>query len=632
MTGSDRAKRADDPLDPWARGGTMGQVPASGGPEVEFAFDAVDNPTSASSSTTQPEASGSTASSATRAPRTVAPARDRRSWLIGSAFVAAAAIGIVAFGADDGGGGAAETTATPEILDTTANPAAGLPEVTAPRPTPPPLLAELPPTTPAVAGPEDQFVLGAAPREFVVDIAPELLDINPTEIVAVADSGLYEISLPSGRVRVTDLGFPVSPTAQLAVKDGGAAVWPTPDGGAQVVGVDSMVARVDGRVDTVSWSPGSSHMYLWSQQPGLATPAAVVHADFANSQTELRSSDWIDLSEGAAQLVDLDGALLQEDSGGTYRVSDGSTELLTTGDVVSTGANHLLVRECDAARLCALVSIDRSGERRSWTVDLPAEIEPLRLGGLSPGGDALLFNRKRVAADAARDLGVFELADGTSRLLRTPPSRESDAAWDTTGAGVVIADFELVYVDRFSGATVIVSDGLPLLHSAGTRRAVATRVCEVLAIVQSRFVLMAADANTTPVSPPPANVLTRLVELLPPELVGPTEPLITFVTGLVSAEVADSQTVANWPDDVQAGLDALDSYAAAECPLIDGSRVRLHPTAAISGRTAQQSNAERAEIDATHANARSQMYGSASVRGSRHQSSGAVSDVQSGSG
>jgi hypothetical protein len=571
MTGSDRAKSADDHLDPWARGGTMGQVPASGGPEVEFAFDAVDRPTSDSISTARPEAGGFTGASTTGAPNTVAAARGRRPWLIGSALVAAAAIGIVAFGADDGGGRAAETAATPELFDTTSNPAPGVPEITAPRPTPPPppLVAELPAATPAVAGPEEQLVLAAAPREFVVDIAPELLDINPTEIVAVADSGLYEISLPSGRVRVTDLGFPISPTAQIAVNDGGAAIWPTPDGGAQVVGIDSMVARVGGRVDTVSWSPGSSHMYLWSHQAGLATPAAVVHADFVNSQTELRSSDWIDLSKGAAPLVDLDGALLQEDSGGTYRVSDGSTELLSTGDVVSTGVNHLLLRECDAARLCALVSIDRSGERRSWTVDLPADIQPLRLGGLSPGGDALLFNRKRVAPDAARDLGVFELADGTSRLLRAPPSRESDAAWDTTGAGVVVADFELVYVDRFSGATVIVSGGLPLLHSAGTRRPVATPVCEVLAIVQSRFVLMAAGANAKTVSPPPADVLTRLVELLPPELVGLTEPLITFVIGLVSAEVADTQTVANWPDDVQAGLNALDSYAAAECPLID---------------------------------------------------------------
>jgi hypothetical protein len=51
-------------------------------------------------------------------------------------------------------------------------------------------------------------------------------------------------------------------------------------------------------------------------------------------------------------------------------------------------------------------------------------------------------------------------------------------------------------------------------------------------------------------------------------LVGPAAPLINFVTGFVSPEVADSQTVANWPADVQAGLDALNSYAATECPLI----------------------------------------------------------------
>jgi len=79
---------------------------------------------------------------------------------------------------------------------------------------------------------------------------------------------------------------------------------------------------------------------------------------------------------------------------------------------------------------------------------------------------------------------------------------------------------------------------------------------------------MAAGGNTNTSSRPASEVLNRLLAVLPAELVGPAAPLITFVTGFVSPEVADSQIVANWPADVQAGLDALDSYAATECPLI----------------------------------------------------------------
>jgi hypothetical protein len=38
------------------------------------------------------------------------------------------------------------------------------------------------------------------------------------------------------------------------------------------------------------------------------------------------------------------------------------------------------------------------------------------------------------------------------------------AAWDTNGAGVVIADSELIYIDRFTGTATIVAAGLPTLR------------------------------------------------------------------------------------------------------------------------------------------------------------------------
>jgi hypothetical protein len=68
--------------------------------------------------------------------------------------------------------------------------------------------------------------------------------------------------------------------------------------------------------------------------------------------------------------------------------------------------------------------------------------------------------------------------------------------------------------------------------------------------------------------PAATDVLDRLAAVLPAELVDPTTLLINFVTRFVSPEIANSQNIANWPGNVQAGLNALNTYTAEECPLI----------------------------------------------------------------
>lgn len=562
MTGPDHDEVGGDDVDPWAPGGSMAHAPESQRTDMEFRFKSIDEATR--------HASGPSESAANDlAPRDHVPApndagRRRGFWLAGSTLVMALAVGAVLVTADDDNGETQDASGASEQSTPSADAAGSLPVVTAPRSTPPPLLADVPNTGFQVAGPAERLVLAAARREFIVDLAPELDAINPTEVVALGESGLYEISLPSGRVRVTDVGFSTE-RAQAVANDQVAIVWPTPELRAQAVSIDGSVAVPEPAVDAVSWSPSTNQMYLWTEQDDGA-----VATELSVRDLELRwqAASWLDPTDGASPLIDLDGTLLRRDTGGVYRVGSASTDLLTTGDLVSTGANHLLLRECDATRLCTLLTVDRTGERRAWPLNLPPDVRPQLVGGLSPAGDALLFNRQRVAADVASDLGVLELADGTSRSLRAPPGQELTAAWDTAGAGVVVADFELMYIDRFTGETTIVAADLPILRSASTRRPAATPACEILAISQPRFALMIAGGNTNTASRPASEVLNRLLAVLPAELVGPAAPLITFVTGFVSPEVADSQIVANWPADVQAGLDALDSYAATECPLI----------------------------------------------------------------
>lgn len=397
-------------------------------------------------------------------------------------------------------------------------------------------------------GPTERLVLAAAPQEFLIDVAPGLGTINPTEVVALAESELYEISLPSGRVRVTDLGFATG-SANLAANDQVAVVWPTPESRAQAVGIDGAVGVPLPRVDDVTWSPATSHLYLWTSDTNME-PATELRV--REQALEWQTAGWLDDDEEPSPFLHPDGSLLRADTGGVYRIDSRSTELFTTGDVVSTGANHLLLRECDAARQCSLVTVDAIGERRDWPVDLPAGIDPQSVGGLSPGGDALLFSSllrdidmsTGASSDAGAGLGVLELTDGAAQPLFEPPTDGATAAWDTTGAGVIVVDEndDLLYIERFTGASTHIGADLPPLRSVFARRPATSAACEVVPLALEQFSLAAL---------PSAEVLARLIQFLPTEV---SEPLAALADG--------------GPDASATALEMLLAYAEADCRLV----------------------------------------------------------------
>lgn len=544
MTGTDRTDDAAGSIDPWAPGGAMASVPPA--TSAQLSFDAVE-----------------TSSPPRRPPR--------QRWLLGGvALLAVGVVVAVGWSLRDDDPSADPIASDVGVASLPTEPSATsaiVPEPTAPqptpRPTPPPLLAD---PRPPVPTPVQQLQLAEEPREFVIDVALELADINPTEVVALRGNGeLIEVSLPSGRVRATSIGFDAG-RARLAVNDGGTVVWPTPAGGAFATGTSGAVTLFDGLIDAVSWTPGTLEMYLWTFSPATDGPA-VQRVTLEHREIDAEPAHWVDIAAGPEPFVDFDGALLRRDTGGTYRLGPAGVELLTTGDVVASGPNHLLLRECDAARSCSLVSLGSAGERTEWRIDLPADLTPQQVGGLSPGGDALLVYTDRIAPNTARSMWVLELTDGTTHQLRTP-NTEAVAAWDTTGTGIFLADPALLYIDRFTGRTVVVSADLNALGAIATRRPLATPICEVLAIALPQFDAMAAGGDDNTIPPPPEEVLNRIVPLAPDELGTQVAALIIFVAGFVSAEVPGSQTVANWPADVRAGLDALDGYAANQCPLI----------------------------------------------------------------
>jgi hypothetical protein len=543
MTASDRTNDGDDPVDPWAPGGAMASVPDAPSGTLSLSF----------------EAAG--------APQQVPRTSTRRRWLIGGAVVLlAGAAGTLVLSSS---GDETMPSAATDPVDIAGPSPTDLPEVMPPttlRATPPPLLADVPAATTRALDPTARLVLAAAPRESVIDIDPVLAGINPTEVVALQDDeGLYEVSLPSGRVRVTDLGFDTGQT-QLVATDQAAVIWPTPEGGAQIMSTQRSVGIPQTPVDRVSWSPGTDLVYLWAGRPfPNGNEPDVVSVDVDAASIQWGPIDWVDDIDDPAILLDFDGGLLRRDTGGTYSVGPGGATLLTTGDVIANGPNHLLLRECDETRSCRLVSLATDGERTDWPIDLPHRANPQRLAGLSAGGDALLVIEDRLSADVPSPLQVLELSDGTLQPLQASPIFEGFASWDTNGAGVFYADRQLLYFDRFTGESVVVSDDLPRLRAVRTRRPTDSPICEVLDVALTRFDEMAADGAGNSVRSPAADVLDRVVALAPESLRIDAQTVVNFVNVFVSPDVANSQTVAFWPASVRDGIDALDSYAAAEC-------------------------------------------------------------------
>ncbi len=401
----------------------------------------------------------------------------------------------------------------------------------------------------------DVVEASSAPVLFVVELAPELADIAPTEVVALDfQESIVEVSIPSGRVRVTDIGFSTNGT-RLVTTDFGALVWPMPGGAYELLSANGERAFVEGAPPVaVAATPGLDRFYVWHSD-GDDTPVWVA----ANGDQGAGQPARANLSD---VLVDPFGALL--DSGGGERgPPDGAgTGLPNSADVVATGRNHVLLRECDVDGACRLASLDRNGFRTIFPTDLPDDANPLRIDGLSPSGDALLMAAVRKSnVDNPPALEVLELVDGSRRILRARPDAPARAAWATDSTGVFFADVQLYFVDRTTGEAIVVSPELPKLRHPTTRVPGQTSPCELLGVVMPIFDEMRA-AEGDPVRPPPPELLLDVIGAQPTDVARETRSLVNFLTSFVSIEQPESQRPANWPSDVRAGLDALDAAVA----------------------------------------------------------------------
>lgn len=521
-----------DDVDPWAPGGSM-SAPGGDLAPIPLSFDAVDD--------------------ATRH----RPARGKQ-FIVGAiaaaSLAAASSVVVTSDRGDDDDRPAASTALPPaSTAASTQSTSAG------DEPPNPPGLS----IRPSFPGEAMTFV--GAHADDVITIARDLREIAPTQIVGLHDDlGLYELSLPSGLLRITDLGF--GPTdARLTANDGAGIVWPTPEGGYHVIGADgssTTFAAFTAALRAVGSNPGSDRMYLWTSGQG---DRAIQTLDVVDGGFEVSPTDWVDRDDATPAPIGPDGSLLQADTGGTYRITEDGADLLTTGDVIAVGRNHVLLRECLPDRTCALITLGSDGSRTSWGLDLPDRANPQSVSGLAPSGDAVLIAGDRFSADTPRVLQVLDLVDGSITGLRASPEFSGVGSWASDSSGVFFADAQLLFIDRRTGETIVVSEELPAgLRDIDTRLPVQTPICELLSITQPRFDSMRAAADDS-VLPPAIDVLTRIVEIGPSDLSGAAQPLVTFIGTFVSRSTRGSLTVSNWPAEEREGLDALDSYFMNEC-------------------------------------------------------------------
>ena len=405
------------------------------------------------------------------------------------------------------------------------------------------------------------------PTVDVISIADDLRSIAPTEIVALsAGRGLVEVSLPSGRVRTTDLRLATEQPG-VTTTDFGALVWARDesDSGAATYLVIAEGGRSTPIIGTTRLAearstPTRDEFFLWA--PETSTPTVIT----ADGRIEARpAATDRPIPSGP---IDPGGGVLDQDTGGVYRTDESGTVRLSTGDLLATGRNHVLVHACDSRRTCRLVvidgALDTGGDRRrnsAFTTGDLADDHPVWSplhDGLAPDGSAFLA----VSDTDRRELSIVSATDGTITPVYASSSFELHAAWASDSSGVFFADGALRFFRRADAVVTLVSDVLPEVRMVTTRVPRRSVTCELAIAAAARFDGMRTG---TEVGAPSGESLDALRMTAPSELAAATDALATFVGAFVSAERTDSERIENWPANVRAGIDAIDRFARTDC-------------------------------------------------------------------
>lgn len=394
------------------------------------------------------------------------PDPSRRRWaLIGAAVVvgAIALVAVVGNAGDDAPVGAPDPSApesstdTTDTTDTTVPPADTEPSaVSTPE-------SDAPPTAADGGWTRSRLNLPSAVRTLT----------EPTEVILLTDANeLRSLDLPSGIIRTLDLddiadgrggggGDVVVGQSMIAIRQ-----WGDEDTVTLVApGGVPLTVPIDGSVQVITARPGTDEFHVLVADPDDGTlRETVVEADGTQRSVpvaDIESDPWQRTYSPA-------GDLLVTDAGGLYAVdTEGTSTRVTTGRLVASGPNHILVRECDERRVCATVLIDRTGARTTLDENLTdSDVVPTySQARLDPGGTGMILLDYR----AEPTVRYVDFADGASVVLDTSGYGVAPA-WTADGRGIVaVTDDGLRFVDRSTGLDFQIDDIDEQIVSLATR-------------------------------------------------------------------------------------------------------------------------------------------------------------------
>ncbi len=310
-------------------------------------------------------------------------------------------------------------------------------------------------------------------REDSIELPQVLLDSAvPFEIVAMTGAGDFvDIDVPSGRVDALDIGqgtdgrviAGATSTLFTTYSSGSASGWllrvgePAlelslpPNLNVSQVGVDG-----DDFAGTSYGNSGGMSVVR------IAADGGVVTTEGDESQINF-----------SPQSFSPDGSPLTTEAGGVYVEGDDGVERISTGFLISSSSNHLLVRECDEVMVCGYVTIEFETRERVEAVLADEALGTFGFDSAQVSPDGMWLRYVSYEDNASHEV-LVELATGERTELDFSNIGFDYSVWAADSSGIFRYPFGegFEFFDIASGELVTFGEELGRVASFDIRTSV----------------------------------------------------------------------------------------------------------------------------------------------------------------